>query len=165
MGTAQSQKDSGSRHHAGDVLSFYLDNQIQETFLQYAKQKNNVFAMSYMMGYRPKMTSVAIAELDVYQQVPSVIVGGSYIPDFTYALTIQPGMIVKSTLNPSLQFYCPEKVDFTLSSSMDPTEVSVYTINGSGNPTKFLLKKKTHAISGELKTKTFTFSSTLRLLS
>ena len=57
--------------YVGDVLSFYLDNQIQETFLQYSKQKGNLFAMSYMMGYRPKMTSVAIAELDVYQQVPS----------------------------------------------------------------------------------------------
>ena len=151
--------------YVGDVLSFYLDNQIQETFLQFAKQRSNVFAMSYMMGYRPKMTSVAITELDVYQQVPSLIVGGSYIPDFNYALTIQPGMVVKSSINPSLQFYCPEKVDFTLSSSMDPTDVSVYTINGSGNPTRFLLKKTTHAISGELKTKTFSFSSAQRFTS
>lgn len=148
--------------YVGDVLSFYLDNQIQETFLQYAKQKGNLFSMAYMMGYRPKMTSVAIAELQVYQQVPSLNIGGSYIPDFNYALTIQPGMVVKSNVNPSLYYYCPEKVDFTLSSSMDPTEVSVYTINGSSVPTRFLLKKTTYAISGELRTKTFSFSSAQR---
>jgi hypothetical protein len=148
--------------YVGDVLSFYLDNQIQETFLQYAKQKSNLFGMSYMMGYRPKMTSVAIAELDVYQQVPSLLTGGSYVPDFSYALVIQPGIVVKSNLNPSLLFYCPEKVDFTLSSSMDPTDVSVYTVNGSSNPTKFLLKKKTYAISGQLKTKTFSFGTAQR---
>ena len=28
--------------YVGDVLSFYLDNQIQETFVQYAKQSNNL---------------------------------------------------------------------------------------------------------------------------
>ena len=28
--------------YVGDVMSFYLDNQIQETFLQYAKQKENL---------------------------------------------------------------------------------------------------------------------------
>lgn len=148
--------------YVGDVLSFYLDNQIQETFLQYAKQKGNLFSMAYMMGYRPKMTSVAIAELDVYQQVPSISSGGSYIPDFNYALVIQPGMVVRSNLNPSIYFYCPDKVDFTLSSSMDPTEASVYTVNGSSVPTKFLLKKSTYAISGELRKKVFTFSSAQR---
>ncbi|NDG25954.1 MAG: hypothetical protein EB120_02105 [Proteobacteria bacterium] len=148
--------------YVGDVLSFYLDNQIQETFLQYAKQKGNLFNIAYMMGYRPKMTSVAIAELDVYQQVPSLNVGGSYVPDFNYALVIQPGMVVKSSVNPSSYFYCPEKVDFTLSSSMDPTEVSVYTVNGSSVPTRFLLKKSTYAVSGELRTKTFSFAAAQR---
>lgn len=148
--------------YIGDVLSFYLDNQIQETFLQYSKQKNNLFGMSYMLGYRPKMTSVALAELDVFQQVPSLNVGGSYIPDFNYALVIDPGMVVKSNVNNSLFYYCPEKVDFTMSSSANPTEVAVYTVNGSGNPTTFLLKKKTSAISGQLRTKTFSFSSAQR---
>ena len=29
--------------YVGDVLSFYLDNQIQENFIQYALQTNNIF--------------------------------------------------------------------------------------------------------------------------
>ena len=28
--------------YVGDVISFYLDNQIQENFLQYARQTNNL---------------------------------------------------------------------------------------------------------------------------
>ncbi len=40
--------------YVGDVLSFYLDNQIQETYLQYSKQKGNLYTMAYMLGYRPK---------------------------------------------------------------------------------------------------------------
>ncbi len=29
--------------YVGDIMSFYLDNQIQETYLQYARQTNNTF--------------------------------------------------------------------------------------------------------------------------
>jgi hypothetical protein len=45
--------------YVGDVMSFYLDNQIQENFLQYVRQQNNIYALAYMMGYKPKVTSVA----------------------------------------------------------------------------------------------------------
>jgi hypothetical protein len=61
--------------YVGDVMSFYLDNQLQETFLQYAKQKNNLYTLAYMLGYRPKVSSAAIVDLDVYQQVPSLTNG------------------------------------------------------------------------------------------
>jgi hypothetical protein len=37
--------------YVGDVLSFYLDNQIQETFIQNARQQENLYQMSYMLGY------------------------------------------------------------------------------------------------------------------
>jgi len=148
--------------YVGDVLSFYLDNQIQETFIQYAKQNNNLYTLAYMLGYRPKVTSAAIVDLDVYQQVPAITISGSQYPDFTYAITIQEGMQVKSNVNSSVVFYCPNKINFTLSSSLDPTEISVYSINTSGVPQSYLLKKTTQAISGQVKTSAFTFGSPQR---
>ena len=148
--------------YVGDVLSFYLDNQLQETFLQYAKQKNNLYTMAYMLGYRPKVTSAAIADLDVYMQVGVVGASGNKTPDWTNAITIQPGMQVKSNVSNNVSFYVPNKVDFTISSSLDPTDVSVYLTDGSGNPTKYLLKKKTQAISGQVKTTTATFGAAKR---
>ena len=148
--------------YVGDVLSFYLDNQLQETFLQYAKQKNNLYTMAYMLGYRPKVTSAAIADLDVYMQVGVVGPSGNKTPDWTNAITIQPGMQVKSNVSNNVSFYVPNKVDFTISSSLDPTDVSVYLTDGSGNPTKYLLKKKTQAISGQVKTTTATFGAAKR---
>jgi hypothetical protein len=148
--------------YVGDVLSFYLDNQIQETFLQYSKQKGNLYTMAYMMGYRPKVTSAATVMLDVYQQVPSVTVGSNTVPDFNYAMTIEQGMQVKSNVNSSVLFYVPQKVDFTTSSSYDPTTVEVYTINGSNVPTSYLLKKSVQAISGQVKTQVFTFGAAQR---
>jgi len=148
--------------YVGDVLSFYLDNQLQETFLQYAKQKNNLYTMAYMFGYRPKVTSAAIANLDVYMQVGVVGPAGNKTPDWTNAITIQPGMQVKSNTNNNVSFYVPNKVDFTVSSSLDPTDVSVYLTDISGNPTKFLLKKSTQALSGQVKTTTSTFGAAKR---
>jgi hypothetical protein len=148
--------------YVGDVLSFYLDNQLQETFLQYAKQKNNLYTMAYMFGYRPKVTSAAIADLDVYMQVPALGSLGNRYPDWSQAITIQPGMQVKSNVSNNIGFYIPNKVDFTISSSLDPTEVSVYLADGSGNPTKYLLRKRAQAISGQVKTTTSTFGNAQR---
>jgi hypothetical protein len=148
--------------YVGDVLSFYLDNQIQETYLQYSKQKGNLYSMAYMLGYRPKVTSAATVTLDVYQQVPSITVGTSSIPDFTYAMTIEQGMQVKSNVDNSVLFYAPQKIDFTTSSSYDPTTIEVYTINGSNVPTSYLLKKSVQAISGQVKTQTFSFGAAQR---
>ena len=145
--------------YVGDVLSFYLDNQLQETFLQYAKQKNNLYTLAYMMGYRPKVTSAAITDLDVYMQIPAVTVSGSQIPDWSYALTVASGMQVKSNIDNSIVFYCPNKVDFNTSSSLDPTNVSVYTINGSSVPQSYLIQKKAQAISGQVKNQSFSFGT------
>lgn len=148
--------------YVGDVLSFYLDNQLQETFLQYAKQKNNLYTMAYMLGYRPKVVSAAIVDLDVYMRVNALGSTPNTYPDWSSAITIQPGMQVKSNINNNVSFYVPNKVDFTISSSMDPTEVSVYTIDGSGNPTSYLLKKGTQGLSGQVKTTTSTFGNAQR---
>ena len=71
-------------------------------------------------------------------------------------------MQVKSNVNSLVVFYCPNKINFTLSSSLDPTEISVYSINTSGVPQSYLLKKTTQAISGQVKTSAFTFGSPQR---
>lgn len=148
--------------YVGDVLSFYLDNQLQETFLQYAKQKNNLYTLAYMLGYRPKVTSAAIVNLDVYQQVPSITSGLNTSPDFSYAMTIAQGMQIKSNINSSVLFFAPQKVDFTTSSSYDPTTIEVYTVNVSNVPTSYLFKKTVQAISGQVKTAAFTFAAPQR---
>lgn len=146
--------------YVGDVLSFYLDNQVQENFLEYAKQTNNLYALAYMLGYRPKVTSAAITTLDVYQQVPAS--GSNYVPDFNYAMIVEEGLQVRSNINNSNYFYCPNRVNFAQSSSIDPTDISVYTVDGLGNPNTYLLKKSTDAISGEVKTTAFTFGAAER---
>ena len=142
--------------YVGDILSFYLDNQIQETFLQYATQPKNLYALAYMLGYRPKVTSTATVELDVYQQVPSILSSGNYVPDYSFAVYLKAGATLNSPGTSG--FYIPEPLDFSVSGSQSPTEVSVYSVDGGGNPTYFLLKKKTQALAGEVRTTAFTFN-------
>jgi hypothetical protein len=145
--------------YVGDVMSFYVDNQFQETFMQYARQTQNLYDLAYMMGYKPKATTAATTELDIYQQVPAITNGaGESIPDFTYALQIPSSTTVTSNLSGSLQFVIQDKIDFTSSGSMDETTVTVYQ-TAAGAPTFFLLKKTRQAISATIKTKTFSFTS------
>ena len=143
--------------YVGDVLSFYLDNQFQETFIQYAQQTNNVFELAYMFGYRPKTTGVAQTSVDFYQQLPSIDDGtGNYIPDYSYAITINENTTITSQNGSS--FIIQDKIDFSVSSSLDPTEVSVYQISGT-TPQYFLLKKSRNAISSTINTTSFSFGA------
>jgi len=143
--------------YVGDVLSFYLDNQIQENFLQYARQTNNLYELAYMFGYKPNVTQVATTNIDFYQQLPSKLSGSEYVPDFDYALYIPENATVRSNLNTNnITFLTSDPVDFSVSSSSDPTEVSVYAVSGV-NPTYFLLKKTRQVSSATIQTTTFSF--------
>jgi hypothetical protein len=142
--------------YVGDVLSFYQDNQIQETFTQYANQTNNLFELAYMFGYKPKVTGVATTNIDFYQRVPSV--GVAKTPDFNYALVVGENAQIKSNVS-NINFLTEDLIDFTVSSSFDPTEVTVYAVDGSNNPTEYLLKKTRKAISSTINTTTLTFTT------
>jgi len=142
--------------YVGDVMSFYLDNQYQETFLQYARQTNNVFDLAYMFGYKPKVTGVAMADIDFFQRVPAS--GSTFAPDFRYALIVSANSSIQSNLNNNTSFLVEDPVDFTVSSSGDPTEITIYA-TAAGNPSEYLLKKPRKAISATVNTTTFTFTT------
>ena len=147
--------------YVGDVLSFYLDNQLQETYLQYARQTNNLFELAYMFGYKPNVTQVATALIDFYQQVPSKLSGSTYVPDFDYTLFIPQNTQISTATTPSVSFIIEDPVDFSVSSSGDPTVVTIYSTAGS-NPTYFLLKKTRKSISSKISTTTFNFGSPIQ---
>ena len=144
--------------YVGDVLSFYLDNQLQENFIQYARQTNNIFELAYMFSNKPKTTSAAQATIDFYQQLPAITSGSTTVPDYSYAMTINENTTVNSTAGGSISFLIQDKIDFSVSSSDDPTEISVYQISGN-SPQYYLLKKSRNAISATIKTTSFNFTS------
>ena len=141
--------------YVGDVMSFYLDNQIQETYLQYARQTNNLYELAYMFSYKPNVTQVATVDIDFYQQVPGTVFN---TPDFDYSLFIPANTTVTSTSPTNVSFIIEDPVDFSVSSSGDPTEVTVYQVSSGGAVVDyFLLRKTRKAISSTINTTTFTF--------
>jgi hypothetical protein len=144
--------------YVGDVMSFYLDNQLQETFTTLARQTNNLYELAYMFGYKPKSTTAAQTTIELFQQVPSKLVGGNYVPDFDYALTIGENTTIASSTNSKLNFLIQDKCDFSVSSSLDPTEISIYSIAGT-EPQFYLLKKSRKAISATVSSQTFSFGT------
>jgi hypothetical protein len=144
--------------YVGDVLSYYTDYAMKETMLQHAQETKNIYNIAQTFGYKPKLASSANASVDVFQLIPSTGTGASSKPDYDYAFTLEAGAQLNTSNN--IMFRTLEPVDFNQSSSVSPTDVSVYQINSTtGQPEKYLLKKSTPVISGELRTKTVTVGS------
>ena len=147
--------------YVGDVLSYYIDDQIQELFLLRSEQRENLVHLSQAMGYKPKVTTPAVADIDVFIVIPSLKKScldcdEGYTPDWRYALNLNKGLIVKS-ISTGTQFIIPEEIDFSLESSYEEKpEVSVYKTategDEAGYPTYFLLKKTVKGIASNTKT-------------
>ena len=144
--------------YVGDVLSFYQDTQLQETFLTHAKDPKNLFNLAYMMGYKPKVTSVSEVEIELSKTVDATAVGSDYKPDFSQAPFITANTVIQSTDSSKTNFLIDRPVDFSFSSSYDPTEIRIGTIVG-GNPDSFILTKKVKAFSAEIKVKNESIST------
>jgi len=131
--------------YVGDVMSFYLDTQVQENFLLYAKEKENLYALSYMLGYRPKASYASVTTVDIYQLIPSL----GDVPDYSYAVVIPEN--TQLTANGfGTKFLTVDKVDFT-----DTTNTEITFVDNN----LFLLKKSVNAISAEIKSITLNFST------
>ena len=145
--------------YVGDVLSYYADNNLKESLLEQAAERGNIYDLARSLGYRPLNVVPAHVKLDIFQIVPAIGSGSSVQPDFNYALSIKPGMRIKQASGTSV-FRTLDTVDFGFSSSYDPTEITVYESNPTTlQPTYYLLKKQTDAVSGDVKTATFTFNA------
>jgi len=131
--------------YVGDVSSFYIDSQIQENFLNLAKEKESLYNLAYSFGYRPKSSYASTTDIDIYQLIPSV--GGS--PDLSYSLLIPANTTVTSNTDFS-KFITTEDIDFSYTSS---AEITYY------NADYFLMKKSVPVISAEIKEYTAAFNT------
>jgi len=136
--------------YVGDVMSFYVDTQVQENFLLYAKEKENLYALSYAFGYRPKSSYASSTIVDIYQLVPSQTINSINSPNFnTYGLIIPENTSITANSN-GTKFITTEKIDFTDTGS---TEITFVDDN------YYLFKKSVKAISAEIKTTTVTYGA------
>lgn len=134
--------------YVGDVLSFYQDIQLQETYLTYAKDPKNLYSLAYMMGYKPKVTGASEAEIVITQIVSS----SADLPAWSQAAIIPENTVLTSTDQFRTSFLLNKQVDFSFSSSYDPTDVVIFELDSNdATPLSFQLSKRAKAISGEIK--------------
>jgi hypothetical protein len=139
--------------YVGDVLNYYIDSQFKEGMLLHATETRSVMSIAAAMGYKPKISVPSIVDLDVFQLLPASATGTSTVPDMRYAIKIEPGMRVRSSIG-AIEFIVQNKVDFSINNAFDITTISVYSIDGTGAENYYLAKKTVKAISAQPKTMT-----------
>src|SRR6056300_1921574 len=140
--------------YLGDVLGYYIDDNLKESMIHSAEDRTNVVALANFLGYKPKVTSPALTRISVYQITPSKrrASGNLYDGDNRfeldegYLLRIKEGLQMESTNG--VTFRSTELVDFNDS---EDREVSVYQRNSLQEPTFYLVRKYVNAISAEVK--------------
>ena len=132
--------------YIGDVSSFYIDTQIQENFLNLAKEQESLYNLAYSFGYRPKLSYASNTEVEISQLIP---ISGSGVPDLSYTLIIPANTTITSNNNFS-KFITTEDIDFSQTSSVNITY---------NNNNYFRFTKSVPVISAEIKTVTANFTS------
>ena len=148
--------------YIGDVLGYYIDDTLRESLLTTAQDRENIFELSKMMGYRPKVSSPATTKLSVFQLVPSrrltnAVSSGdlAFEPDADYYLRIKEGMELDAD---GVEFRTTDLLDFA---DATDRETTIYERDGATNNPKFyLVKKYVDVISAEEKKIEITFSAT-----
>ena len=129
--------------YVGDILSFYLDYQANETFLDSALEYNNILRLGRQLGYNFTGSPTSFGTAVFYVLVPAntsgIGVDSDYIP------ILKRGSTVGSS--DGIRFILNEDVDLR----KDDVEIIVAQVDAtSGLPTSYALKAEGQVISGEL---------------
>jgi hypothetical protein len=127
--------------YVGDILSFYLDYQANESFLDTAIEFNNVEKMARQMGFKDTETPTSHGIATFFILIPASQTGLG--PDYTYI----PILKKNSTLATSNgnQFILNEDVFFN---SVDNETVVARVNSTTGLPTSYAIKAYGRVISG-----------------
>ena len=74
--------------YIGDILSFYLDYQVNETFLDTATEYDNVVKIARQLGYKYNTAFSSMGEAQFYVSIPADSLGS---PDEKYIPLLRAG--------------------------------------------------------------------------
>jgi len=128
--------------YIGDILSFYLDYNVNESFLDTAIEYDNILRLGREMGFRFKGSPTAYGLASFYVVVPVNSLGDE--PDTNYIPILRKGSEfssadgVKFTLNADINFADPDN------------EMVVAKVDANSNVTSFAIKAQGEVISGDV---------------
>jgi hypothetical protein len=131
--------------YVGDILSFYLDYQVNESFLDTATEYNNVVRHGRSMGFKFSGAASAFGQCDFYVEVPANAMGLG--PDADYIPLLKAGTTVSST----------DGATFVLAEDVDFNQGTTITVVGKQNtstglPTTYVMKVSGRVASGQFGT-------------
>lgn len=136
--------------YTGDILSFYLDYQTNESFLDTANEYNNVIKLTRQMGYKYRGRSSTHGYVSFFILVPADSTGLG--PDTRYVPVLKRRTELASSDGEN--FILTDDVDFRLASN----EVVVGRVDTvTGLPTHYIIKAVGRIISGRLAQKNIDF--------
>ena len=128
--------------YVGDILSFYLDYQANESFMDTALEYDNVIRHARQMGYKFGNAPVSYGSCSFYILVPAS--ASSVLPDRRYIPTLRRG--TKMTTPGGVVFTLTENVNF----AHPDNEIVVAKVDANSSPTFYAIKAKGVVVSGEL---------------
>ena len=133
--------------YIGDILSFYLDYQANESFLDTSIEYNNILRHGKALGYKFAGRGVASGEVTLYIIVPANEVGMGADSDYIPVLKANSSFVGggnRFTLTDDVRFDQPDN------------HVVVARVNEStGMPTHYAIKSRGTVISGVTRSSTF----------
>jgi len=127
--------------YVGDVLSFYLDYQTNETFLDTATEFNNVVKLARQAGYKFRENYSASGIVSLFIAIPRVTAGQG--PDYDYAPVLKAGTTFSS--HAGVSFSLIDDVDFSDTNN----RVVVATVDTvTGEPLTYVVRSHGRVLSG-----------------
>ena len=127
--------------YVGDQLSFYLDYNVNESFLDTSYSLNNITRHGRILGYKNPGRPSTYGEVAIFVEIPADITGLG--PDLSYIPILKRGTRFKS--KQGLNFILTENVD--LNQPQNPIIVSKVS-DATGAPTHYAIKAYGNIVSG-----------------
>ena len=141
--------------YVGDILSFYLDYQMNETFLDSAVEYDNVVKLARQLGYKLQTSPSSYGRLTFFVEVPASSLGLG--PESTLIPVLQAGSTFSSTGG---GFYTLlNDVDFSLEGNQVVVGAADTT---TGIPLTYVIRATGIAVSGRTGNEQFSIGDFVR---
>jgi hypothetical protein len=127
--------------YVGDILSFYLDYQVNESYLDSAIEYDNILRLSRQLGYKHSSNPSSYGEVAIYAIIPSNTSGLG--PDSRYLPILKKGSELSSKTGSN--FLLDEDVRFDNPSN---EIVAARTDSATGLPTHYAVRAYGRVVSG-----------------
>ena len=147
--------------YVGDVNSYYLDHQFNESSLETAVEQQNLERKIREAGVEISGASPSTGYINVSIIVPAKLSGGEYTPNLDYLPKIKSESIFGSLAG--IDFYLLEDIDFSETDTAGNL-IAKYSINkiSGGTPINFLLVKEGVVSSSKSSSQSFSIPSTFK---